>query len=224
MMKGISKVVTTSLYWETLGELRGTPRYDKLREAINNLVLQKAERRGPINGRDHLFATKSIPALYGLWHCSISRNPDVVLFYAIKDDTITLGMLGNHDDFPNHGSRNLSRYNSVGTRIWNSIEDGHVPSPKWADLKWSRPADLIAHPEIEELSVSALSDLLGVLERETEDAPLFSRLHGRDILDCDEPTIYSWLEEVDKAHNHVCDLMVRPRYSLDADVSSPFKI
>jgi mRNA-degrading endonuclease YafQ of YafQ-DinJ toxin-antitoxin module len=209
-MKPITKVITTSLYWETLGELRNTPRYEKVRESINNLVRMKAERRGPVNGRDQMFAVKSLPALYGLWHCAISRSPDVVLFYAVNDDTLTLGMLGTHDDFPNHRSTNTSRLNGVGTRIRNSMAEGHVPSPRWTDLKWSRPGDLIEHPEVEELSSSALTELLEVLEREATDAPLFERLHGRPILDCDEPTIDAWLSEVEKAHGHVCELVMRP--------------
>lgn len=223
-MQPIRKVVTTSLYWQTLGELRGTPRYEKLREQINYLVRMKSQHRGPVNGRDQMFATKSIPALYGLWHCAISRNPDVVLFYGVEGETLTLGMLGDHNDYPTGATKNMSRYNSVGQRIWNSIAEGHVSSPNWTDVKWSRPGDLVGHPEVEELSVSALGDLLQVLEREAQDAPLFSRLHGRDILDCDGETIDAWLSEVETAHNHVTDLMVRPHLTPEATAGVLLKI
>lgn len=223
-MQPIRKVVTTSLYWETLGALRGTPRYDKLREQIADLVRRKSDNRGPVNGRDQMFNAKGIPALYGLWHCSISRNPDVVLFYAMEGDTITLGMLGDHNDYPTGSTKNPARYQGVGTRIRNAIAAGHVSTPNWTDIKWSRPADLVANPEVEELSVSALYELLEVLERETHDAPIFERVHGKDIMETDGDSMDAWLDEVSKAHSHVATLMRKPKYSPEETAGFAFGV
>lgn len=219
-MNSINRVVTTSLYWKTLGELRGTPRYDKIRADIRELVQKKAESRMPVNPRDKVFNDKRLAALSGIWHCSISRNPDVVLFYSMEGDTLTLGMLGKHDDFPS-GGQNFARANGVGSRIRNSIEQGHVPTPEWESVRWSRPSDLMNNAEVYELSVAALQEISEALYRETQDAPLYERLHGRDIMEADEAEIDAWLNEVEEANNHILAVMRRPLISPDVAIGGP---
>ncbi|TLX16343.1 hypothetical protein [Rhizobium sp. MHM7A] len=219
-MKAISKVVTTSLYWKTLGELRGTPRYEKIRSDIRELVQKKAESRMPVNARDKVFNDKRLASLSGIWHCSISRNPDVVLFYSMEGDTLTLGMLGKHDDFPS-GGQNFARANGVGSRIRNSIEQGHVPTPEWEGVRWSRPSDLLNNAEVHELSVAALQEISEALYREAQDAPLYERLHGHDILEANEAEIEAWLNEVEAANDHILSVMRKPLVSLDVTLAGP---
>jgi mRNA-degrading endonuclease YafQ of YafQ-DinJ toxin-antitoxin module len=219
-MQTINKVVTTSLYWKTLGELRGTPRYEKIRSEIRELVQKKAESRMPVNARDKVFNDRRLATLSGIWHCSISRNPDVVLFYEMNGDTLTLGMLGKHDDFPS-GGQNFARANGVGSRIRNSIEQGHVPTPQWESVRWSRPSDLLNNAEVHELSVAALQQLSETLYIEAQDAPLFARLHGHDILEADEGAIEAWLTEVEAANDHIMAVMQKPLASPDVVISGP---
>lgn len=213
-MQAINKVVTTSLFWETLGELRGTSRYEKIRSDIRDLVKKKSESRMPINSRDKIFNEKRLHQLQGIWHCSISRNPDVVLFYDMDGDALTLGMLGRHDDFP-AGSHNVSRSIGVGSRIRNAIAEGHEPSPLWSGIKWQKPTDLIDNPEVEELSMTALQNLADALYMESQDAPMFKRLNGIDLLEADETEIGAWLDDVERAHTRVLEVMRRPLMSPD---------
>jgi len=199
-MVGVRKVTTTSLFWETLGELRSHRNYAFLRDAIEDLVGRKADSIAPVNGRDKPFTSDA--NLKGIWHCSISRNPDVVLFYTVEGGTLNLAMLGSHHDYPSDGTNRRSATRTAG-RIHNAIAQGHVTVPSWKTLAWSRPSDLVGHRELGEVSAQVLDVIVDELRAEADTGALFKRLHGYDILDGRYEDMEAWFAEVTAASEAV---------------------
>jgi len=202
-MGGIKSICITSLFWETLGRHRGQEYYANLRVAIDDLIVRKAEDVGPVNGRDKYF---NVTELKGTWHCALSRNPDIVMFYTVGEGALSLAMLGTHHDYPSDGKNN-SAAPRTATRIHNAIRSGHRPSPSWKAVPWKRPSDLVGHRELAEASPQALDAIINDLNSERDTGDAFRRLHGRDLLD-ESGTIEElegWLAEVESATRHVAE-------------------
>jgi mRNA-degrading endonuclease YafQ of YafQ-DinJ toxin-antitoxin module len=196
---GITSICTTDLFWETLGKHRGLDYYAHLRASLDDLIARKAKDTGPVNGRDKYF---TIPHLRGTWHCALTRNPDVVLFYTIEGGTLNLAMLGNHHDYPSD-KKNASAAERTATRIHNAIVAGHRRSPTWKSVAWKRPSDLVGHRELAEASPQALDAILSDLREEVNTGNAFRRLNGRDLLDGTIEELEAWLADVEAAHAHV---------------------
>jgi len=195
-MAGITSVTTTALFWETLDDLRRTSNYAFLREQIDDLVVGKTRSLGPVNGRDKAFIKDGY--LDGIWHCAISRNPDVVLFYTVEGGALNLAMLGTHHDYPSDG-KNASASPRTGGRVRNAIRSGHVPSPQWDSIRWSRPSQLVGHRELGEASRAALDAIIGTLQQEADGGEIYRRVHGHDIMDGTYEAMDAWLAEVEQA-------------------------
>lgn len=202
-MAGISSICITGLFWETLGRHRGQEYYANLRAAVDKLIVRKSEDVGPINGRDKYFNDTE---LKGTWHCALSRNPDIVMFYTVADGTLNLAMLGTHHDYPSDG-KNRNAAPRTATKVHNAIRSGHRHSPSWKAIPWRRPSDLVGHRELNEASPQALDAIIHDLNSEGETGDAFRRLHGRDLL-AGSGTIEeldAWLSEVEAATKHVLE-------------------
>jgi len=149
----------------------------------------------------------------------MSRNPDVVLFYVVSGEVLTLAMVGDHSDysFAGNGSRASSR---TASRVWNAVAGGHQPSPEWKSLSWKRPSDLTADPYLAEASASALSAVLAILQQELDEPTLYERLHGHSIYSAPVVDFYSWIEETETARSSVIEALARkpatPEKALEA--------
>jgi predicted Ser/Thr protein kinase len=75
--------------------------------------------------------------------------------------------------------------------------------------------------EVRELSIAALQEISEALYRETQDAPLYERLYGRDILEAAEADIEAWLNEVEAANDYILSVMSKPLVSPDIVLTGP---
>lgn len=183
-MSGIKYVVTTELFWDTLGDLRRHGNYMMLRDKIDDTILRKVEDRQHRTARDKPFD----PAgnLRDIWHARLSQEFDVVLFYTMSGDELTLAMMGNHGDYP-HDGKNKSRSGPLARRIWNAVQSGHVVSPMWKTLRWSHPADILASRDLHEMDPREIERLREELMTEVE---TMARFEKATALKHDDPANY----------------------------------
>lgn len=199
-MAGITSVCMTGLFWETLSAHRGQEHYGHLRRSMDDLIVHKARNSiGAVNARDKYF---SVSSLKGTWHCALSRNPDVVLFYSITGTTLNMAMLGTHHDYPSDG-KNFSAAGRTASRIAHAVAAGHRASPGWKSVRWKRPSDLIENRDLTEASSQALDAIIEDLREEADTAPAYRRLMGRDLMSGSYEELEAWMDEVDAAARHV---------------------
>lgn len=216
----IKRVNFSALFWETLLPLRPHARYHSFRGQIEELLRQWATGEHRASARDKVFNSET--ALGGIWHFHLSRQPDVVLFYVVSGDTLTLAMMGDHSDYCFSGSgRNASL--RTAARIKKASTEGHEPSPQWKSLAWKRPSDLSGDPYLHEASFQALGTVLEALQAELEEPFLYSRLHGQSIYDAPEAAFSAWIDETEDARRAVLSAMERkpttPEKALEAVVT-----
>lgn len=197
-MSKITKVVFTELFWETLGEHRKHPRYLDFRKVIASAIRHKADDRNHITNSDKPMTGGM---LKGVWHCKVSRTPDVVFFYRLTSDTIICAMIGSHHDYGFNG-KNIPAGRITNSRIEHSMEKGHHPLPNWPSIKWSCPTDLVNNPDLYESSEAALDDVLRDIETEMDTLSLLSRKHGA-LEDIPEEIFSDWIERLDDAQKTV---------------------
>jgi mRNA-degrading endonuclease YafQ of YafQ-DinJ toxin-antitoxin module len=196
-MADLKFVTFTQLFWDTLEKHRNHSRYQDMRAKIAFCVQRKRENRHFSNNNDTAFVTTN-SNLAGIWHCKLSVNPDVVMFYTMAGDTLNLAMIGSHHDYPFQGKA-LGRAPVLARKVHGAIERGHVPSPMWRNIRWSTPDDVVNSHELEETTLDELSAIMDVLEMELHDAPIYRRVYGTDLIEQDEATITAWLSQADAA-------------------------
>lgn len=199
-MQGIKRVVYTDLFWETLEPIRTHARYLTFRAQIEEMILRRSQGATHVSPRDKPFATNS--PLAGIWHWPFSRNPDVVLFYTVSNETLTLCMLGRHDDYA-FGSNGAKAQLRTANRVWNAVSSGHVPRPGWKPVQWKSPSDILSNPYLHEHSTAALKAALEELREEAQAAPRYERIHGRSILEAEADEFDRWLAETELAQQAV---------------------
>lgn len=173
----ITDLNATRLFWATLEPYRETQHYEMLRRKIAELVARKAEGK-PAPGRDARFNRKSGGPLEGIWHCAISRNPDVVLFYTMDEGALNLAMLGTHHDYPSDGKNRRAAARTAG-RIHNALRKGFFFSP-WDRLDWRDVDRLLESTELYEASTEALDTLYRELMEELDTGACLARKYGTD--------------------------------------------
>lgn len=193
-MQGITHLTITQLFWDTLEEYRGHKRYPEIRGKIARCVEQRARDRNALINGDGRF----VDVLVGIWHCKLSTNPDVVMFYTLEGSTMNLAMVGTHHDYPHQG-KNGGKAAGLLKKIENAIGRGHVGRPGWQRLKWKTPEEIIKHPDLHQTSMDELEHVMCLLEAELDDAPIYRSLYDRDLIDEEEETVFEWLATVDKA-------------------------
>lgn len=206
-MTGIRSVQTTGLFWETLeaDDRRNHRRYWDIRATIEQLAIRKAVSLDPVGKRDSRFSSSN-KHLSGIWHCTLSWEPDTVLFYTITDRVLSLAMVGSHQDYP-HARGNFGVAERTASRIRAAVDAGDVASPEWRTLQWRKPADLIGHPELGEASPKLLMEIACTLREEAQFGSIFERLHGIPALDAGERTFNDWFDDVEAAHASVIAAM-----------------
>jgi mRNA-degrading endonuclease YafQ of YafQ-DinJ toxin-antitoxin module len=195
-MSDLKYVTMTQLFWDTLEQHRGHVRYQDIRAKIAWTVERKVENRTHRTNSDYSFVSNKY--LEDIWHAKLSVNPDVVLFYVMSQDTLSLAMIGSHHDYP-HGGKHLHKAESLGRRLRASVERGHVASPSWNRIRWTLPLDLIGNPELEEASMDQLESIMDRLRNELVDGPIFRQVHGTALEDQDIAVIEDWFTGVDHA-------------------------
>lgn len=203
---GIGYVVTTDLFWNTLEPLRRHANYFALRDKIETVVRQKARSRHFRTDRDKPFTNE---VLRGIWHTRLSEELDIVLFYMVNADIITLAMVGSHRDY-----ERKSKAEQLGERVRRSVAKGHVPSPRWTALRWENPADLVGHRDLKELDAELIAHLRAELREEAFEPRRFKSLTG---LKYDEPKNFRFLcdywsaiEDADTALSEAAIHCLRP--------------
>jgi mRNA-degrading endonuclease YafQ of YafQ-DinJ toxin-antitoxin module len=196
-MAGLKYVAFTQLFWDTLEKHRNHVRYQDMRAKIAYCVQRKRENPQFSNNSDAPFVANNA-TLAGIWHCKLSVNPDVVMFYTLGGDTLNLAMIGSHHDYPFQGKA-LGRASSLAKKVHGSIDRGHVPSPMWGSIRWTTPEDLLSNHELQETTLDELAAIMDVLEAELYDAPIFKRVHGAELIEQDEAVITEWLTKTDTA-------------------------
>lgn len=197
VMAELKYVTFTQLFWDTLEKHRNHVRYQDMRAKIAFCVQRKRENPVFSNNSDSPFVGNNA-TLSGIWHCKLSVNPDVVMFYTMGGDTLNLAMIGSHHDYPFQGKA-LARASTLAKKVHGSIERGHVPSPAWTNIRWSTPDDILNNHELEETSLDELASIMDTLELELYDAPLFKQAFGAELIDQDEAVITEWLTKTDAA-------------------------
>lgn len=215
MSASLKYLTITQLFWDTLEQHRGHSRYAEIRAKIAWCVERKLHNRGHQTNGDAPFVSNKY--LVGIWHCKLSSNPDVVMFYTLDNDTMNLAMIGTHHDYPHQG-KHLGKAAPLAKKIGSSIDRGHVPNPKWKSIKWDGPQDIVSNYELDETTLDELEMIMNVLEYELYDSPLYKKVYGRDLLDEDEKTIEDWLAITDQALEAVRRAQTRVRTQVrDAD-------
>lgn len=197
-MADLKYIAITQLFWDTLEKHRGHSRYPEIRAKIAWCVERKAEDRTFQNNSDAAFLASASKWLVGLWHCKLSTNPDVVMFYTLDGETMNLAMVGSHHDYPHQG-KHVHKSESLGKKVRASVDRGHVPSPNWSRIKWNVPADITRSFELEETTLDHLAAIEEELKLENQDGPIFERVHGYRLEDADIDTLTQWLDETDLA-------------------------
>jgi mRNA-degrading endonuclease YafQ of YafQ-DinJ toxin-antitoxin module len=200
-MSKITKVVFTDLFWQTLEEHRKHSRYQDFRKVIASAIRHKADDRNYVTNSDK---PMSGVMLKGVWHCKVSRTPDIIFFYRMTSDTIICAMIGSHHDYGFNG-KNIAAGRTTNSRIEHSIQKGHQPSPNWSSVKCSCPAELMGNPDLYEASEAALDDILIELEAEADTLSLLARKHGA-LENIAEEVYGDWIERLDEAQKAVFNL------------------
>lgn len=203
-MANITKVIFTDLFWETLSEHRKHARYVDFRRAITACILHKAADRTFSSNNDKAFIGN--PVMRGLWHCKISRNPDVVMFYRLEGETMLCGMIGSHHDYGFNGKNQMAGHLLV-ERIAQAAHRGHQEIPGWTGIKWKKPDDLINYAELEECSDAELDRLTCEIAQETASLAKLDALHGC-VDEIPEETWSKWFDDLQSAHDKISDILI----------------
>jgi mRNA-degrading endonuclease YafQ of YafQ-DinJ toxin-antitoxin module len=194
-MRNVTKVVYTELFWQTLEQHRKHARYNEFRAVINACIRHKAEDRSFSTQSDRLFHSDSV--LKGVWHCKVSRNPDVVFFYRLEDETMICAMVGDHHNYSLNGKNKIAESN-LAKRIEQAIAKGNSSSPEWGSFRWAKPEDVIAAPDLHELSPLSLDRLMLELQAESDSFSLLIRAHG-PLNSLSEDIYGPWMDQISDA-------------------------
>lgn len=194
-MSGLKFITMTQLFWDTLEQHRGHRRYPEIRARIAFSVERKVDDPSYRSNSDYPFYGKNLD---GIWHCKLSVNPDVIMFYTISSETLNLAMVGSHHDYPHQGKHGQKAV-PFARKIWTALDRGHVASPEWDRIKWNVPADITRSFELEETTLDHLAEIEAELKLEMHDAPIFERVHGQKLDDADIEVFTEWLAETDRA-------------------------
>lgn len=201
-MRGITTVVKTDLYWETLGELRNTPYYGQLVESIGTCIRNKMNDRQHKGGNDTPFSAEK--ALKGLWHCRLAQSPLKILFYSVEGDTLNLCKVGDHDDYGWKG-KNSKASDRLAERIGNALRRGNVPYADWQTFRWSHPDRIAGHPDLPMMSGNALRRLDKTLFDELEGLDILARKYGGDVNAVPVDVAVEWLGAIESCRDRLAD-------------------
>lgn len=176
----VTELNAMDLFWATLEPYRETQHYNMLRNKIDELVTRRANGQ-QTSARDKRFNKKSGGPLEGIWHCAISRSPDVVVFYTLENGAMNLAMVGTHHDYPSDG-KNLKAAGRTSTRIQNAIKKGFSLAA-WKHLDWRDIDGLLNSTELYEASTEALDTLYQELIEELDSGNRLKQIYQ---LECDE--------------------------------------
>lgn len=212
-MSGIKYVLTTDLFWKTLSDYRRHANYQMIRDKIDETIFKKISDRHHRTSRDKPFDSDG--NLHGIWHTRLSQEFDVVLFYTVKGDDLTLAMMGNHGDYPN-GGKNKAKSGPLADRIWRAVDGGHNRSPKWDSLRWAHPSDLVGHPDLHEMDPRAIDFVRQDLRDEAASFTKFKRLTGLDPESKEGlPRACEYLDAIDVADAALTAASIKAKLSFD---------
>lgn len=200
-MRGITKVVKTDYYWDTLEEFRTTPYYEQLLSGIATCVANKVNDRNHQGNKDTPFSAEK--ALKGIWHCRLTQSPLKLLFYSIEGDTINLLKIGNHDDYGYSGKRVNGAAERLADNVRKALARGHVAFADWKTFRWSDPARIAVHPELPMMSSKSLRRLDAELRDEFDTMAMLSRKHGGQVADVPVEEAIAWLSSIEAARERL---------------------
>jgi mRNA-degrading endonuclease YafQ of YafQ-DinJ toxin-antitoxin module len=203
-MRGITKVVQTDLYLDSLDELRGTPYYEQLCGSIQTCITNKIGDVGHVGNNDRPFSAQK--ELRGIWHCHLVKSPLKILFYTVSGDVLTLCKVGDHDDYGWKG-KNSGAAERLVHRIANAVARGNVPYADWEGFRWRRPSAVIGHRDVALMSRQALDRIDGSLVSEFESLAILTRRHGGDPSKVSVDAAIAWMTEIEDARQWLGDIM-----------------
>jgi hypothetical protein len=217
-MQGLSRIAYTDLFWETLGDIRGTPYFRQACDSIRACALNKMANRNFSSATDEPFSAQK--ELKGIWHARIVSSPLRLLFYTIEGDTLRMGCVGTHDDYGWKG-KNSGAAQRLVDRISNSMRKGHVPFSDWDPPRWSDPSQLLHHHDLPLLGRKALLKLNDQLRDEYETFSLYERRHGKAALANDD-LAYEWITKIEQARERLGEIITsRPYLERDFKNATP---
>nr|WP_250808608.1 hypothetical protein [Neorhizobium tomejilense] len=203
-MRGITNVIQTDLFWDSLGDLRGTPYYAQAIANIMTCINNKMTNRDHVGGNDRPFSAQK--ELRGIWHAHILKSPLKVFFYTIEGDTLTMAKVGDHDDYGWKG-KNSGAAERLALRIANAARRGHVPYADWEAFRWNTPSTVLSHPDIALMSRQSLDRLDSALSEEGNSLELLSRSYGGDVSRIPVDDAIEWISEIENARERLAEIM-----------------
>jgi hypothetical protein len=200
MNRKIKAVETSDIFWNDLKGLRKESWYADIRKSIAKFVTDLAKGL-PVRERGF-----SNPNLKGVMHVGLPK--DMRLFHVYPDDSVLrLCLVADHRVYGFKG-KNKSKEASTANRVWRSAEGEVVQSPKWDDIKWKNPADLVDNPELNEMSIKGLHDINVSLNAEIDDFQLLIRFAKvPTVNEVPDKVLGPWLEDLVSAQESVIDAM-----------------
>ena len=188
-------------FWASVEAHRNTSHYRPLRAKLLQFVQAKEAGRGaePAVPGDRPFAN---PALRGVWHLHLIKQPEVVLFYGVQGSRVVLAMLGDHSGYAYRGARSQAD-GRLANRVAGAMDGVLKPSPEWDALRWRDPLALLNHPDLPEMSLPALLRLSDEISQEQESGKLFERQHGFSPLDARDEDFEGYMADLNKASDLV---------------------
>jgi hypothetical protein len=188
-------VVHTQLFWDSLAEFRGSGQYESIRGKIREFLQFKLNNYG-LHPNESPYQRGE---LKGYLHVKLRRNPDVVLMHDVVDGQVVLLKVGNHNDYSYHG-KNMGA-DCRNARLFESMNKVNVPSPDRDYMpRWKTPEDLILHPDLADLSLRSLHELMAQIEAETRNSIRYQKATGIALEFAPEKEALAYLDRCLKAH------------------------
>jgi hypothetical protein len=120
-----------------------------------------------------------------------------VFFYRLEDETMICAMVGDHHNYSLNGKNKIAESN-LAKRIEQAIAKGNSSSPEWGSFRWAKPEDVIAAPDLHELSPLSLDRLMLELQAESDSFSLLIRAHG-PLNSLSEDIYGPWMDQISDA-------------------------
>ena len=198
MQRKISRIEASATFWKDLESVRKESWYIPLRRSIAEFVTDVA------NGNSVREKGFSNPKLKGIMHVKLPKGMRLFHVYP-ENDLLRLCLVVNHSVYGFNG-KHMGKEARTADKIWRDFDVPAVHSPFWEDLKWKTPSDILMNPEISEMSLQGLNDILDDIDNESMTLDRLKRtLDLKSIKDIPEDHYDRWAEDLIGAQEHVME-------------------
>ena len=203
-------IVCTEAFWESLESMRHDRTYSSARAKLREIISHRVS-----TGSDHpREKTFSGSALKGYWHAHLS--PSIILFHEQAGGGIRLLLCTDHSKYSWNSKNRLAEAKLA--RQLDGMDRGDRQSPFWSDhLRWTKPEDILSHPELPEFSPERLRGLLDELENEALN-PVRYKSTNNNFPPRTEQEAIAYMNRCLKAHDRVVDVLKSNLLGLQYDI------